>query len=160
MKMTKKAASIFGLAATTLFCAGGFTGCVYGPPVEPEPPTVYGPPTYFDQEEDTGSVSESAPSITSDWKIESWTTKGETQYSVDGEDESNLPRFSSEDGKTFFLTITGENEYHGDLVLQDDGTYQLIHGDNPNILTAKIDGNILTITMPSGTFLTFVTKEE
>ena len=160
MKMTKKAASVFGLAATTLFCTGGFSGCVYGPPVEPEPPTVYGPPTYFDQEEDTGSVSESAPSITSDWKIESWTTKGETQYPVDGEDESNLPRFSSEDGKTFFLTITGENEYHGDLVLQDDGTYQLIHGDNPNILTAKIDGNILTITMPSGTFLTFVTKEE
>ena len=160
MKMTKKAASLFGLAATTLFCAGGFSGCVYGPPVEPEAPTVYGPPTYFDQEEDDDSVSGSVPSITSDWKIESWTVKGETQYPAEGDDESMLPRFATDDGKTFFLTITGENEYHGDLVLQEDGTYQPIHGDNPNILTAKIDGKQLTITLPTGTYLTFVIKEE
>ncbi|MCR5011229.1 MAG: hypothetical protein K6A72_02700 [Lachnospiraceae bacterium] len=32
MKMTKKRASVFGLAALTIFSVGGFGGCVYGPP--------------------------------------------------------------------------------------------------------------------------------
>ena len=54
MKMTKKKASIFGLAATTLFTVGGFSGCVYGPPVSPndnDPECVYGPPSYFESED-------------------------------------------------------------------------------------------------------------
>ncbi|MEE5989975.1 MAG: hypothetical protein V3G41_04800 [Lachnospiraceae bacterium] len=37
MKMTKKKAAVFGLAATTLFSVGGFSGCVYGPPPEYDP---------------------------------------------------------------------------------------------------------------------------
>lgn len=31
MKMTKKKASLFGLAALTIVSVGGFSGCVYGP---------------------------------------------------------------------------------------------------------------------------------
>ena len=53
------------------------------------------------------------------------------------------------------LTVTGEKEYRGDLIPQEDGTYQLKYGDNPNILTAKIDGDKLTITLPTGTSMTF-----
>ncbi len=61
MKMTKKKSAIFGLAATTLFSVAGFSGCVYGPPVEPsqqeidvrnnETPDVYGPPEMFNVED-------------------------------------------------------------------------------------------------------------
>ncbi len=149
--MKKNTAKIFGLAATTLFCAGSLGACAFTPDINEEP-TVYGPPPAFDMEE-------SAPSITSKWKIESWTLNGVTSYPQPEDDESVLPKFNSDDGATFFLTVTGENEYRGDLIPQADGTYQLKHGDNENILTAEIDGNKLTITLPSGTCMTFVTEE-
>ncbi len=159
MKMTKRAAAVFGLAATTVFCTGAVAACEINPS-DNDNPRVYGPSSYFEAEDDPEDISASEPSITSQWKIESWTIKGETSYALSDDDESRLPKFHSDDGKTFFLTITGENEYHGDLIPQEDGTYQLKHGDDPNILTAGIDGNKLTITLPSGTYLTFVTKED
>ncbi len=160
MKMTKKKASVFGLAATTLFCVGGFSGCVYGPPVIDDAPTVYGPPTYFETEGDEGSVQSAVP-ITSAWEIESWTTSdGETGFPQDGDDPGSLPHFSTDDGENFSLTITGDKEYHGEIILCPDGTYQLKNGDNPNILTAVIEDKWLTITIPSGATLTFVTKQE
>ena len=159
MKMTKKKASVFGLAATTLFCVGGFSGCVYGPGVEPQA-TVYGPPAYFEPEGDEGFVPSAAP-ITSAWKIESWTTSdGETGSPQDGDDESSLPHFSTDDGESFSLSVSGEKEYHGEIISCPDGTYQLKNGDNPNILVAVIEDRWLTITIPSGATLTFVTEEE
>ncbi len=66
MKMSKKKASVFGMAAVTLFSVGGFSACgqgadvpaVYGPPVgfdvdveDNEPSGVYGPPADFDIDE-------------------------------------------------------------------------------------------------------------
>ena len=157
MKINKRTAALMGLAATTLFCAGGLAACDSN-----QETTVYGPPSYFGME-DSGDAGRDAgltaePSISSEWKIESWTTNGETGYPLEGEDESILPRFHSDDGKSFFLTITGEKEYRGDLVLMEDGTYQLKYEDNPNVLNAKIDGKKLTITLPSGSSLTFVTE--
>lgn len=148
MKMLKNKARLLGLAATTLFCAGSLSACynknydVYGPADINDPAPVY-------------DTEETAPSITSKWVIESWTIDGETSYPLPGDDESSLPRFNSDDGETFFLTVTGEKEYRGDLIPQEDGTYQLKYGDNPNILTAKIDGDKLTITLPTGTSMTF-----
>ena len=159
MRMSKNAAKVFGLAATTLFYAGGFSSCGLDPLVN-DNPKVYGPPSYFGEEDETDETSASEPSITSQWTIESWTLNGKTTYPLDGDDESVLPRFHTDDGETFSLTITGENEYHGELVLQEDGTYQLIHEDDTNILVARIDGDKLTITLPTGTYLTFVIKED
>ena len=153
MKIYKRTAALMGLAATTLFCTGGLVACDSN-----QETTVYGPPSYFGMEDSEDAGFTEKPSIRSEWKIESWTTNGETGYPLEGEDESVLPRFHSDDGKSFFLTITGEKEYRGDLVLMEDGTYQLKYEDNPNVLTAKIDGKKLTITLPSGSGLTFVTE--
>ena len=43
MKMSKKKAAVFGMAAATLFSVGGFSSCGQ----DPGPPAVYGPPTDF-----------------------------------------------------------------------------------------------------------------
>jgi len=49
MKMTRKKASIFGLAATTLLGVSGFSGCQKD--TDPEPECVYGPPSMMNVEE-------------------------------------------------------------------------------------------------------------
>ena len=146
MKILKSKAKMLGLAATTLLCAGSLSAC------QNEQATVYGPPSDFGMEE-------AVPTITSKWVIESWTINGETSYPLPVDDESQLPSFNSDDGETFFLTVTGAKEYRGDLIPQEDGSYQLKYGDNPNILTAKIEDDKLTITLPTGTSMTFVAEQ-
>ncbi len=103
--------------------------------------------------------AEEGASITSRWIIESVTTRGETTYIDETYDEDKIPKFISKDGKTFTLTIMGEKYYNGELIPQEDGTYQLKHGDNENILIAEIAGDKLVITTPKGSLMTFKLDE-
>lgn len=153
MRILKVKAKMLGLAATTLLCAGSLSAC------QNEQATVYGPPSDFDMEAAVPSMEAAVPSITSKWVIESWSIDSETSYPLSIDDESQLPSFNSDDGKTFFLTVTGAKEYRGDLIPQEDGSYQLKYGDNPNVLTAVIEGDRLTITLPTGTYMTFVAEQ-
>ncbi len=153
MKILKAKAKILGLAATTLLCAGSLSAC------DNREEAVYGPPPEYLNGQIPPYAQEAAPSITSKWVIESWSIDSETSYPLSIDDESQLPSFNSDDGKTFFLTVTGAKEYRGDLIPQEDGSYQLKYGDNPNVLTAVIEGDRLTITLPTGTYMTFVAEQ-
>ena len=66
-----------------------------------------------DNADQAGQEQEQA-TITSDWEFYSVTTDGNTSYA--SEALSNIvgpePSFSSEDGETFTLTITGDKQYH------------------------------------------------
>ena len=62
MKMTKKRASIFGLAATTIISLAGFSSCA------PRQPRVYGPAPEddrYEEEEGTGVSSDQEESAVS-----------------------------------------------------------------------------------------------
>ena len=64
--------------------------------------------------------------ITSNWDFYSSTHQGNTLVRHWYEDENELPRFVTQDGERFDLTVTGENYYHGLIVLDEDGTYYLV----------------------------------
>ncbi|MBR2524231.1 MAG: hypothetical protein IKE53_07335 [Clostridiales bacterium] len=113
-----------------------------------------------DNADQAGQEQEQA-TITSDWEFYSVTTDGNTSYA--SEALSNIvgpePSFSSEDGETFTLTITGDKQYHGTITENEDGTWELHNGDNPNTLNVSISGNELTVHITDSKYLVFRTEK-
>lgn len=106
-----------------------------------------------------GKASADTP-ITANWEAYSWTKDGVTSYRQDVTDETlHLPTFETADGVNFLFTITGETTYDGTITKNDDGSYTLKHGDNPNELTAKIEGDTLTIWISESTTIVFKEKK-
>lgn len=100
MKMTKKKAAMFGLAAVTLFGTAGFGSCgvqeevpdVYGPPVEfdvtdNEPVAVYGPPADLMDVKDNEAPEVYGPPVVFDDK-----DKDEEHDRVDSSPRDGKPR--------------------------------------------------------------------
>lgn len=107
---------------------------------------------------ETGSAAADTP-ITADWEVYSWTKDGVTSYREDAKDLEQVPTFETSDGVNFLFTITGETTYDGTITKNDDGSYTLKHGDNPNELTAKIEGDTLTIWISEQTTIVFKEKK-
>jgi len=96
--------------------------------------------------------------ITSKWEYYCVTHEGATEYHMEGMDDSMIPHFSSEDGKNYTLTITGSKYYSGEMTMNNDGSYELHNGNNPNTVHAVIQGNKLTLTIKKGSTIVFTTK--
>lgn len=111
------------------------------------------------QAEARSGEGEDAP-ITSNWEYYSVTTDAGTFYESELGEDDVRPMFSTEDGETFLLSLTGERVYDGSITLLEDGTYELRHGDNENAVYAEISGDTLTITIvPGSSFVVFKTAD-
>ncbi len=94
--------------------------------------------------------------ITSTWKYQSITDpNGRIEGTTSLDDPDKLPKFISEDGETFWMTITGANEYRGTIEEIGDGHYRLHHKGSDKTVEVKIDGDIMELGFPNGSILTF-----
>ena len=97
--------------------------------------------------------------ITSKWSFDSVTTASGTSGRLFISDK-NEPEFSTADGVNFSLRVVKDKDpYTGTITDNGDGTYTLTNSNNTGKpVTAKIEGNVLTIIINDSSNLTFVAK--
>ena len=111
-----------------------------------------------DKAADAGNAAATSK-ITANWEVYSWSVDGVTTYRQEGDDANHIPQFTTADGVNFTFTVTGETVYDGTIIENDDGSYSLKHGDNPNLLTAKVEDDTLTIWVSEETTIVFKEKK-
>ena len=87
--------------------------------------------------------------ITGEWSYYSIEGAGKSINREIWEDRNCIPQFHSEDGRTFWFTINGEDIYEGKLVPNKYGTY-----------TMSIQGDELIISKPGKLKIVFLGDDE
>ncbi len=98
--------------------------------------------------------------ITGEWSYYSIEGTGESIKRDIWEDRNRIPQFHSEDGRTFWFTINGEDIYEGKLVPNKDGTYTMIYDERKEPLYLSIKGDELIISKPGKLKIVFLGDDE
>ena len=99
-------------------------------------------------------------SITSNWKLVSFTVNGEKTEVKDGFDSSLYPTFSCPDGVNCVVS-NGKEGHHG-TIEEVDGKYMITFDGSSLVgMEGTISGNTLTLVNPKGTVeMVFATEEK
>ena len=111
----------------------------------------------------TACLEEKKPAdvpITGEWSYYSIEGGGDSISRQIWEDRNRIPQFHSEDGRTFWLTINGEDIYEGKLVPNKDGTYTMIYDEKKEPLYLSIKGDELIISKPGKLKIVFLGDDE
>lgn len=94
--------------------------------------------------------------ITSPWKAEEITVKGDTMHFGSLTTDKKAPAFSCTDGKSFTFTLN-EKEHTGTLV-ENNGVYTLSFDDTYKTMEARISDNKLILTVKDSDDIEIVFK--
>ena len=79
--------------------------------------------------------------ITAEWSYYSLNDS----YRKLSDDPDSFPKFWSDDGETCWISVKGV-DHEGWMIRQEDGSYLLYFSEDAQPITAKIDGDILTLS--------------